>query len=273
MRSIATRIGVLFSGLLLSQVAAAAPTLISFDVDPARSSLTWDLRFTLGNLVVPIPEQSLGAGTSPIDGTFSGTFDPVTNQLSVAIPSNAIFQPDTRQFNPSWPNLGLLASIGGMVDVPGVISGFASVRNANYGVSFNINSFRPDEIAIGATANTGTFNLGTSYSASIDYNLTLVGSGTYSSSLGYSYGDVSGTYTRLTSNTADFIVRNLDRQVLFSGVQFGSIFIPGELRLKGDFVAKITFVPEVTPGVMLGFGALPVIALTLMMRRRQKGND
>jgi hypothetical protein len=275
MRSIATRISVLFSGLLLCQVASADPTLISFDVDPARSSLTWDLKFFLGNLVIPINESAPGSVTSPIDGTFSGSFDPVTNQLSVEVPSRAIFQPDTRQLTPSWPSRGLLASVGGTINVPGLFSGFASVRNVGYGLRFGINSFRPDEIPIGSTVSTGTFNLATSFSVIFDFDITglLTSNATYPGELPYSFGDVSGTYTRLSRNTGEFVVRNLDRPVSLGGLSVGSLFVPADLRLKGDFVAKITFVPEVTPGVMLGFGALPVIVLTLLMRRRQKGND
>ncbi|MBY0587761.1 hypothetical protein K2X85_11335 [bacterium] len=272
MRHAYSVLGIIFSSILPFQIAVAAPTPITFDVDPTRSSLTWDLKFVLGNLVVPISEATPGSGTSPIDGTFTGFFDPVANTVSVDVPSNAIFQPDTRVLTPSWPNLGLLSSIGGTIDVPGLLSGFASVRNANYGLRYFINSFRPDEIAVGTTVGTGIFNLATSYSASIDYDFTGVATlkGTYSSSLLYAPGDVIGTYTRLSSNTGEFVVRNLDRPVPLGVIQVGSIFIPGELRLKGDFVAQITFVPEVSPGILLSFGILPVVAWTLMMRRRQQ---
>ncbi len=246
MSSIAVRL-VFWASLTSMSSLVAAPTLIQFNIDETRSFLTWDLRFSVGTSIVPFVDTTPGSRTSPVRGGFFGDFDPITNVVSVSTGlAHPIIQPDFRFLQPSSTLYGLASSVNGSFSVLGLASGIASARSVRYGVSYTINDFRPDEIPIGTSVVTSPFNLGTSIQGVVDYNFTglLTTTGSIPIDLSESNGNVTATYTRLSKTTGEFSISNLDRLVSFNGLDFGGIFLPGEFRLQGNVVTRISFVPE-----------------------------
>ena len=124
---------ILFLSSLLSLVTVgwAAPIPIQFEIDPDQSSLTWSANFKLGDLSIPLQPASPGSLTSSIEGGFQGTLDPTTHELALSVGPSGLFQPDSQNHQPS-ASLGERSSVGGKIEVAGLINGFLSVRDAEY---------------------------------------------------------------------------------------------------------------------------------------------
>jgi hypothetical protein len=242
--------------------ATALP--VSFWIDESRSSVTWEVSFLGGN--VPVLPLVPGSTSTPVDGAFSGIYQPNVDTLSFSQHSNPgpVFQPDVQPYPPA-ESLGILSSVAGTFSITDILTGIASASQVSFGVDYLSDDFRFFDLSIGSARDAAPAPLGISLNALITVQTT----GFITAQSQFTVNSLPETkletvrYTRLDQYSGEWALLNLNRKVdNFTGITIGGAFLPGELRIRGNIIANFTTVPEANSSVLLAVAGLGLLILT-----------
>ncbi|MBY0585735.1 hypothetical protein K2X85_01075 [bacterium] len=225
--------------------------------------MTWDLRFLDGT--VPMVPVEPGSDTTPVDGAFTGTYDPDFDlvQFSELTNPGPLFQPDLNSFPPANAS-GLLSSVAGTFNLANVLFGTISTSQVSFGVDYLSNDFRFFELHIGSSLEAAPELMGISLNALASVNST----GLFNLDFKFTTNSlpefklVTARYTRLSKYTGEWEIPNLDWKLeYFTGITLNGLFIPGDLTIRGNIIATITTVPEANTFLLLTIAGLGVLVV------------